>query len=88
MDGDFEGTTEPVTTAPEPSSDGRDSEIARRGYDRYLQRNCVDGRDLDDWFVAECESSPLGMLRLTEVLVHAVVKKAQLRTEWARWKPE
>ena len=32
---------EPVANAAaEPSSDGRDSEIARRAYDRYQQRGC------------------------------------------------
>jgi DUF2934 family protein len=47
---------EPVTNAvADPSSDGRDSEIARRAYDRYQQRGCVDGHDLDDWFAAERE---------------------------------
>jgi hypothetical protein len=47
---------EPVANAAaEPSSDGRDSKIARRAYDRYQRRGCVDGHDLDDWFAAERE---------------------------------
>ena len=47
---------EPVANAAaEPSSDGRDSEIARRAYDRYQRRGCLDGHDLDDWFAAERE---------------------------------
>jgi outer membrane protein TolC len=48
--------TEPVThAAAEPSSDGRDSETARRAYDRYQQRGRVDGHDVDDWLAAERE---------------------------------
>ena len=39
----------------EPSSDGRDSEIARLVYDLYQQRGCIDGHHLDDWFAAERE---------------------------------
>lgn len=48
--------SEPDTNAAsEPSSDVRDSEIARRAYDRYQQRGCIDGHHLDDWFAAERE---------------------------------
>lgn len=30
-------------------------DIARRAYERYLQRGRADGRDRDDWRRAECE---------------------------------
>jgi hypothetical protein len=29
--------------------------IAERAYARYVERGCVDGHDLEDWFVAERE---------------------------------
>jgi hypothetical protein len=51
-----ETANEPGTTAAaEPSSDDRDSEIARRAYDRYQRRGCVDGHDLRGLVAAERE---------------------------------
>jgi hypothetical protein len=34
-----------------------DTDIARRAYERYCDRGCEDGHDVDDWLTAERELS-------------------------------
>jgi hypothetical protein len=37
------------------ASRARTEEIRRRAYEIYIERGEQPGRDLDDWFLAECE---------------------------------
>lgn len=43
------GPAENPTTTPDPRR------VAERAYELYLSRGGEDGRDMDDWFVAEQE---------------------------------
>jgi len=38
-----------------PSSKVSRGDIERRAYERFCERGCEDGRDLDDWLEAERE---------------------------------
>jgi hypothetical protein len=42
-----------VESVPNQSTQGTDSDIARRAYDLYLARGCEHGHDVDDWLKAE-----------------------------------
>ena len=45
-------TEDPNVTAP---NEDRQTEIAQRAYDLYLNRGAGEGHDLDDWLQAERE---------------------------------
>ena len=51
--------TMPLADSPFAASrinpDVTDSDIARRAYERFLERGAEHGHDLDDWFEAERE---------------------------------
>ena len=47
-----------VETTIVPTPEDNRQEVEVRAYLRYLDRGCVDGWDLDDWFAAEAELRP------------------------------
>ena len=60
---DRESTAVPVDGAVQPRENARGrsgEDIARRAYERYCERGCEDGHDLEDWLAAEREVSGRG----------------------------
>jgi hypothetical protein len=50
-----DSSTALASTAPAPAARPSAAEIAARAYDIYVRRGRVDGRDQEDWLLAEAE---------------------------------
>jgi len=47
------GVVAKAAKTPQTNHRISDGEIAMRAYELYVARGCCDGRDLEDWFIAE-----------------------------------
>ncbi len=53
-----QSTAVPVDGAAQPPEDVRarsTEDVARRAYEKYCERGCEDGHDMEDWLSAERE---------------------------------